>query len=97
MSGSCGLSCTDDEVRIVNIYPDRKAEADDIVPADGKSEGEIIINAWAKSAQSYSSNPEETEKKYYKGWFYTNDIGTWDENHYVSVAGRKDDMIICMG
>lgn len=97
MAGSCGMSCTDDEVRIVKTYPDRKAEPDDIVPNDGISEGEIIINTWAKTAQSYVSNPEETERKYYKGWFYTNDIGTWDEDHYITVAGRRDDMIICMG
>ncbi len=43
MAGSAGRSCTDDEVRLVNVYDDRKAEPDDTVPCDNKTEGEIII------------------------------------------------------
>ena len=97
MAGSAGGACTDDDMRIVNVYEDRKAEPEDIVPNDGKTQGEIIIFAPNKSALCYSNNPEQTEEKYYKGWYYTKDIGTWDENNYITVAGRKDDMIICMG
>ncbi|MBR6951553.1 MAG: acyl--CoA ligase [Oscillospiraceae bacterium] len=96
-SGSAGRSCTDDEIRVVRVYEDRKAEPEDVVPQDGVTEGEIIISAWAKSAMCYFRNPEQTEEKYYKGWFYTKDIGVWDEGSYITVRGRKDDMIICMG
>ena len=28
---------------------------------------------------------------------YTGDLGTWDENLYVTINGRKDDMIVCSG
>ena len=28
---------------------------------------------------------------------YTHDVGTWDAGHYVTVRGRRDDMIVCMG
>lgn len=97
MAGSAGRSCTDDEIRIVNIYENRKAEPDDVVPKDGQSQGEIIIFAPGKSALCYAENPEQTAEKYYKGWFYTKDVGTWDADSYITIAGRKDDMIICMG
>ena len=97
MAGSAGKSCTDDEIRVVNIYPDHKAEPDDIVPKDGITQGEIIIMSACKSTLCYADNPEQTAEKYYNGWFYTKDVGTWDENDYITVAGRKDDMIICMG
>lgn len=97
MAGSAGRSCTDDEIRIVNIYEDRKAEPDDVVPRDGQTQGEIIIYSPYKSALCYAENPEQTAEKYYNGWFYTKDVGTWDAESYVTVAGRKDDMIICMG
>ena len=50
MAGSAGRSCTDDEVRLVNVYDDRKAEPDDTVPCDNKTEGEIIIKM---SEQNY--------------------------------------------
>ena len=97
MAGTAGRACTDDEVRVVRMYDDRPADPDDVVPADGKTEGEIIILAPGKSALCYAGDPEQTAEKYHNGWFYTKDVGTWDENHFITVAGRKDDMIICMG
>lgn len=97
MSGTAGRSCTDDEVRIVNVYEDRKAEPNDIVATDNIAEGEIIIKCPAKSTYCYVNNEQATKDKFYKGWMYTGDIGTWDENQYITVAGRKDDMIISKG
>lgn len=97
MAGSAGRACTDDDVRVVNVYDDRKAEPDDTVPTDGKTVGEIIIRSCAKCAMSYIDNEALTEDKYYKGWMYTHDLGTWDREQFISISGRKDDMIICMG
>ncbi|MCH5298720.1 MAG: AMP-binding protein [Ruminococcus sp.] len=97
MSGTAGKSCTDDEVRIVKVYEDRKAEPDDVVPNDGVTEGEIIIKSPAKTTYCYVGNEKTTKEKFYKGWMYTADIGTWDEEHFVTIAGRKDDMIISKG
>jgi acyl-CoA synthetase (AMP-forming)/AMP-acid ligase II len=94
-AGSVGGSCIDDEVRVVKVYDDRKAEPDDLVPTDSESVGEIIIWSPAKSTYSYAHNPKEEEKKFYKGWMYTGDLGSWDENLYITVSGRKDDMIVC--
>ena len=96
-AGSAGRSCTDDEIRIVRVYADRKAEPEDIVPMDNVTEGEIIISAWAKSSMCYYGDRKQTEEKYYKGWFYTKDIGVWDSDSCITIRGRKDDMIICMG
>ena len=97
MSGTAGKSCTDDEVRIVKVYEDRKAEPDETVPKDSATEGEIIIKCPAKTTYCYVGNEETTKEKFYKGWMYTGDVGTWDENEFVTVAGRKDDMIISKG
>ena len=97
MSGSAGRSCTDDEVRIVKVYDDKKAEPDDMVAMDNIEEGEVIIKCPAKSTYCYANNPQATEEKFYKGWMYTGDIGTWDKRQFVTIAGRKDDMIISKG
>lgn len=97
MSGTAGRSCTDDDVRVVKTYDDRKAEPDDTVDMNGNEVGEVIIKSPAKSAYMYFNNPEETERKFYKGYMYTNDLGTWDKNHFVTIVGRKDDMIISGG
>ncbi len=97
MSGTAGRSCTDDEVRIVQVYEDRKAEPDDLVATDNVEEGEVIIKCPAKTTYCYVGNEQATKEKFYKGWMYTGDIGTWDEKQYISIAGRKDDMIISKG
>lgn len=96
-AGSVGGSCIDDEVRVVRIYDNRKAEPDEMVEHDGQTQGEIIIHSPAKSTYSYFHNPELQEQKFYKGWMYTGDTGTWDKNWFVTVCGRKDDMIIVSG
>ena len=97
MSDSAGRSCIGDEVRVVNMYADRKGEPDDTVPMDGETKGEIIIFSPEKTAMCYVANEEQTKEKFYKGWFYTKDVGTWDKNQYITITGRKDNMIICMG
>ncbi len=97
MSGSAGRSCTDDDVRVVKIYDDKKAEPDELVNKDSDEVGEIIISSPAKSSFTYFNNPEQSAAKFYKGFMYTGDLGTWDENEFVTVVGRKDDMIISSG
>lgn len=96
-AGTAGGSCVDDDVRVVKIFDGRRAEPDEEVAKNNIEVGEVIIRSPAKSAYCYFNNPEETERKFYKGYMYTNDLGTWDENNYVSIAGRKDDMIISSG
>ena len=94
MAGTAGRSCTGDEVRVVRM---EDGGPEDTVPMDGVTQGEIIVFAPEKSALSYIDDKEQTLERFRDGWFYTKDIGTWDEGGYVTVLGRKDDMIICMG
>lgn len=98
MSGSAGRACTDDDVRVVAVHPDGShAEPEEVVPHDNETPGEIIIRSPAKSAFCYYNNPEMTAQKFYKGWLYTGDMGTWDKNEFVTICGRKDDMIVSAG
>ena len=99
MSGSAGRSCTDDDVRVVYARQEEggHTEPDQTVPRDGKTPGEVIIRSPAKSAFCYFHNPELTAQKFYKGWLYTGDMATWDENEFVTICGRKDDMIVSAG
>ena len=96
-AGSAGRSCVDDDVRVVKIYEDRRAEPEDLAKQDGIDVGEVIISSPAKSPYLYHDNPTETERKYYKDFIYTNDLATWDDNGYITIVGRKDDMIISSG
>ena len=96
MAGTAGRSCTDDEVRVVKVYEDRKAEPDDLAAMDECETGEVIIRS-PKSSYGYYNNPEEDANKFYKGWMYTGDLATWDRHQFITISGRKDDMIISGG
>ena len=84
-------------MRVVKVFDDRRAEPDELVSKDNQEVGEIIIKSHAKSAYCYYNNEGETNRKFHKGYLYTNDLGTWDKNHFVTIVGRKDDMIISGG
>ena len=96
-AGTAGGSCVDDEVRVVRIYDDRRAEPDELACKDGAEVGEVIIKSPAKSPYTYFNNETESENKFHNGFIYTNDLATWTENGYVTIVGRKDDMIISSG
>lgn len=97
MAGSAGRACTDDEVRVVKSYDDRRAEPDELVVQDNCEVGEVIIRSPTKSTFCYSGNAQVSHEKFYKGWLYTGDLATWDENQFLFLKGRKDDMMICSG
>jgi acyl-CoA synthetase (AMP-forming)/AMP-acid ligase II len=97
MSGSAGRSCTDDDVAVIKTYPDRRTEPTELVAKDNEEVGEIVIKCPTKTTYYYSGKPEESNRVYYKGWMYTGDLGVWDENEFVTVVGRRDDMIVCSG
>ena len=96
MAGTAGRACTDDDVRVVKVYEDRSADPEDMVAMDETEVGEVIIRT-PKSSYCYYDNPEEEARKFKNGWMYTGDLATWDRQQFVTIAGRKDDMIISSG
>ena len=68
-----------------------------MVPQNKTTVGEVIILSVAKSSFSYFDNPELTQEKFHNGWLYTGDLATWDEHAYITIIGRKDDMIVSGG
>src|SRR5699024_3928415 len=97
MAGTAGRASMDDEVAVVKVYPDRRAEPDETVAKDGKEVGELIVKAPAKTTYTYIHNEEESKRTFYKGWIYIGDMATWDENEFITIVGRKDDMIVSAG
>ena len=96
-AGTAGASMVDDDVRVVKIYDDHKAAPDDVVAMDSQEIGEVVICSPAKSPYMYFNNDKETNNKYNNGFIYTGDLATWDKNQYITILGRKDDMIISSG
>ena len=96
-AGSAGASCVDDDVRVVRLHDGERTEPDDLAAQDGLEIGEVILSSPAKSPYLYYDNESETERKYYKGFLYTNDLATWDGKGFITIVGRRDDMIISSG
>jgi long-chain acyl-CoA synthetase len=47
--------------------------------------------------QGYHHLPEETAKTITGGWLHTGDLGKFDDDGYVTITGRKKDLIISAG
>ena len=97
MAGTAGSSCADDDVRVVKVFEDRKALPHELAAQDNSEVGEVIIKSHAKSAYFYYDNESESDRKFSDGFLYTNDLATWDKNQFITIVGRKDDMIISGG
>ena len=58
--------------------------------------GELLIKS-NSVMKGYFNNQELTNKKIKDGWLYTGDIATIDQDGYIYIHGRKDNMIIKAG
>lgn len=58
--------------------------------------GEILIHG-PVMMHGYLNNPELTQQVLTDGWYHTKDLGFLDEDGYLHVCGRKDDLIISGG
>src|SRR4029077_1637356 len=54
--------------------------------------GEIVCQS-PLASHGYYKNPEATNASFHDGWFYTGDLGYFDEEGYLFVVGRKKDMV----
>ena len=54
--------------------------------------GEILCQS-PLTTHGYYKNPAATDASFRDGWFYTGDLGYFDEEGYLFVVGRKKDMV----
>jgi len=58
--------------------------------------GEIMVRG-RNVMQGYRNLPEETARTITNGWLHTGDLGKLDQEGFVTVTGRKKDLIISAG
>ncbi|MCI1832166.1 MAG: AMP-dependent synthetase/ligase [Bifidobacterium sp.] len=71
------------------------------IPLQGVSfgvddDGELCIKSRAVCV-GYHNHPEITKRQIVDGWLHTGDLGSIDQNGFVSITGRKKDLIITAG
>jgi long-chain acyl-CoA synthetase len=72
-----------------------------IIGQDGKEVevgqiGEIIARG-PQIMKGYFKDPKATAKKIQDGWYHSGDLGRLDEDGYLYILGRADDMVISGG
>jgi long-chain acyl-CoA synthetase len=87
--GTVGIPLPDTDIKIVDLDDPEKE-----LPV-GEA-GEIVIKG-PQIMMGYYKKPEETAKVLRDGWFYSGDIGCFDEDGHLKVVDRKKDMIIAGG
>ncbi|MFE9390758.1 AMP-dependent synthetase/ligase [Streptomyces sp. NPDC006784] len=59
-------------------------------------DGEILVKGGIVFG-GYRNRPRETDEVLEDGWFATGDLGTLDEDGYLTIVGRKKDILVTSG
>lgn len=88
---SCGKPATMVDVRIAD--PDDTSDTDPLPAGDV---GEVLLRS-PYTMDGYYNRPEQTAETLVDGWLRTGDIGQKDEDGYVYLLDRENDVIISGG
>ena len=87
---SVGKPLLNGEIRIIKPG----GTINDVLPAN--EEGEIIVSGPSVANEMWN-DPELTRKVFEDGWWHSGDLGCLDEENFLYIRGRIDDMIISGG
>lgn len=91
--GSAGRSALNAQIAITPLD-----STDTTARVDVGVEGQVIASLQSAEAfTGYLNRPEADAKALKEGWYFTGDVGYWDEDRELFLTGRVDDMIITGG
>ena len=88
-AGSVGLPFPEVEIKIVDMETGAKELPNGEI---GEIIARVPTTAW-HIMQGYWNRPEATAEMIRDNWLYTGDLGRMDDDGYVSITGRKKEMI----
>jgi long-chain acyl-CoA synthetase len=84
-SGTVGVPLPGTDLKIV----DRETGTRELPSGEA---GEVCVKG-PQVMKGYCNAPEKTAAVIREGWFYTGDVGFLDEEGYLTILGRKEDLI----
>ncbi|MBP1158333.1 type I polyketide synthase [Rhodococcus sp. PvR099] len=84
-AGSCGRALPGIDLRIV--------DPDTGIGLPSGAEGEVWVSSPGLML-GYHNAPEQTASTLVDGWFHTGDLGVLDDEGFLSITGRRKDLII---
>lgn len=93
-----GYGLTETTAPITVNIPEKSKIGTVGVPLPGASvaiapDGEILAKG-VPVFREYWNNPEATAKEFHDGWFGTGDLGSLDDDGYLTINGRKKEIIV---
>jgi len=87
------FECTGKAHLLVDLRVVDETTGQDVAPGNV---GEVITRG-PHIIKGYLNLPEENKRSFRNGWFHTEDIARIDEDGFITIIGRKGDMIISGG
>jgi long-chain acyl-CoA synthetase len=94
-----GLTETSAAITVNRIKDIKVGSVGKLVPGNGMridDDGELLVRGGVVFG-GYWRNQDETAAVFSDGWFHTGDLGAIDENGFLTIVGRKKEIIVTAG
>ena len=94
-----GLTETSAAITVNRVGQLRVGSVGKLLPGNSMrlgDDGELLVRGGVVFG-GYWGNEEETSKVFTDGWFHTGDLGSVDEDGYLTIVGRKKEIIVTAG
>ncbi|MUL65330.1 long-chain fatty acid--CoA ligase [Mycobacterium sp. CBMA 234] len=94
-----GLTETSAAITVNRIGELRVGSVGRLVPGNSMriaDDGELLLSGGVVYG-GYWNNPTATDEAFTDGWFHTGDLGAIDDDGYLSIVGRKKEIIVTAG
>ena len=94
-----GLTETSAAITVNRVDDLKVGSVGKLVPGNSmriNDDGELLVKGGVVF-DGYWRNEEETKAVFSDGWFHTGDLGAIDENGFLTIVGRKKEIIVTAG
>ncbi|BBY24008.1 AMP-dependent synthetase/ligase [Mycobacterium stomatepiae] len=94
-----GLTETSAAITVNQIGEERLGTVGKLLPGNSMAianDGEVLVRGGVVFSE-YWHNDKATREAIVNGWFHTGDLGSMDDDGYLSIVGRKKEIIVTAG